>query len=192
MGNEQPPLTPTRMANTSTVGTDGLERGDLIVFYNSVFIPRLQEFAKKFQKQTSLPPLSPLPVLRANPASPCRKVSENHSLYIRALKPNATNIQYTSPMKPLSYSFSSSPARDLDAINEMVRKEGSRKAGKRLLVDEPDDDDNECGVLPADVVGSGLPRKLLITEGSAVPTRGSDKMIEFLIGGERSSIVKIL
>jgi Retinoblastoma-associated protein B domain len=31
----QPPPTPTRMANRSTVGDDGSERGDLICFYNT-------------------------------------------------------------------------------------------------------------------------------------------------------------
>ena len=31
----QPPPTPTKMANTSTIGNDGVERGDLIKFYNS-------------------------------------------------------------------------------------------------------------------------------------------------------------
>ena len=116
----RPPPTPTKMANTSTIGNDGVERGDLIKFYNSggylftliyanwkflcwyktsrrkkdifgcqqylilVFMESVQEYAMKFRRQSSLPPLSPLPVLRANPASsPCRKVSENHSLYIR-------------------------------------------------------------------------------------------------------------
>ena len=31
----RPPPTPTKMANTSTIGNDGVERGDLIKFYNS-------------------------------------------------------------------------------------------------------------------------------------------------------------
>ena len=34
----KPPPTPTRMANSSTVGADGLERGDLIMFYNTGMI----------------------------------------------------------------------------------------------------------------------------------------------------------
>ena len=42
-----------------------------------------------------------------------------------------------SPIKTLSYSFSRSPAKDLAAINEMMRSQGSiRKVGKRLLQDE--------------------------------------------------------
>jgi len=169
------PPTPTRMANTSTVGTDGVERGDLIKFYNTVYMEKMQEFALKFRRQASLPPLSPLPVLRANPASPCRKVSESHSLYIRALKPNSTNKQFTSPMKPLSYSFSSSPAKDLDAINAMVRAEGGRKVGKRLLVDDGDDGEDEGE------------HKLLITDPTQ-PRGGANRMVEFLIG-ERSEAI---
>ena len=35
------PPTPTRMANTSTVGTDGVERGDLIKFYNTGYLLRI-------------------------------------------------------------------------------------------------------------------------------------------------------
>ena len=55
---------------------------------------KMQEFALKFRRQASLPPLSPLPVLRANPASPCRKVSESHSLYIRYLKETPTQRKF--------------------------------------------------------------------------------------------------
>jgi len=170
--SKQPPPTPTRMANTSTVGRDGVERGDLIKFYNSVYMERMQEYALRFRKSSSQPPLSPLPVLRANPASPCRKVSENHSLYIRTLKPNVANIQYTSPRKPLSYSFSSSPAKDLAAINEMVRSEGARKVGKRLLVDEEEGEDR------------GPAAKLLLP---SQPPTSNNRMLEILLG-ERSSV----
>ncbi len=68
----------------------------------------MHEFAMLFRKMASLPPLSPLPQLRASAASPCRKVSENHSVFTRPLKPNSTNIQFTSP---LSYSFNKSPRK---------------------------------------------------------------------------------
>jgi len=137
------PPTPGRMAASSTVGQDGEERGDLIMFYNNVFLSLVQEFALRFSVKKSgvesnLPPLSPLPQLRANPSSPCRKVSDSHSVFIRPLKPmNAMHISQ-SPNKPLSYSFSRSPAKDLAAINEMMRNhnQGSRRVGKRLLMDD--------------------------------------------------------
>jgi len=130
------------MAASSTVGLDGEERGDLIKFYNTVYLSLVQEFALRFSvkksgAESNLPPLSPLPQLRANPSSPCRKVSDSHSVFIRPLKPTNMVQLSQSPIKTLSYSFSRSPAKDLAAINEMMRSQGSiRKVGKRLLQDE--------------------------------------------------------
>lgn len=138
----QTPPTPTKLAGASTI-LDGEERGDLIKFYNQVFMVRLQEFSLKFKRsrQTEAPPLSPLPKLRAHPQSPCRRVSENHPVYIRPLKATPNDmVTYNphSPHKPLSYSFSRSPAKDLAAINALMRTEVERKSrvGKRLLADE--------------------------------------------------------
>ena len=73
------------MAASSTVGQDGEERGDLIMFYNTVYLPLVQEFAVRFSVKKSglennLPPLSPLPQFSANPSSPSRKVSDSHSV----------------------------------------------------------------------------------------------------------------
>ena len=116
------------MAATSTV-IDGEERGDLINFYNNVFLTKLQAFSKKFvvrsaqgsnsqsgsggQAGQQQPPLSPLPQLRAHPSSPCKKVSDNHSVFIRNLKSGQETVTYNphSPHKPLTYSFSRSPAK---------------------------------------------------------------------------------
>ena len=120
--SNNPPPTPGKMAGVSTVGEDGEERGDLIKFYNAVFLPLVQDYALRFKKSSSvggggaMPPLSPLPQLRANPSSPCRKVSESHSVFVRPLKPtNGTpfglQALHHSPVKPLSYSFSRSPAK---------------------------------------------------------------------------------
>jgi hypothetical protein len=69
----------------------------------------MQEFAMRFRRQGSLPPLSPLPQLRATAASPCRKVSDSHSVFTRPLKPSSTNVQFAS--SPLSYSFNKSPRK---------------------------------------------------------------------------------
>ncbi len=142
---QHPPPTPTRLAATSTVHIDGEERGDLIKFYNMVFRKKLQEFVLKFSAKSSqqgrAPPLSPLPKLRSHPQSPRRKVSENHSVYIRPLKTSADEVvSYNpgSPHKPLQYSFSRSPAKNLDAINQLMRTEGERRSAisKRLLADD--------------------------------------------------------
>lgn len=81
---KSPPPTPTRPAATSTV-VDGEERGDLILFYNLIFMDKLQAFALRFKRSkvtTDAPPLSPLPKLRAHPQSPCRKISDLHKVRI--------------------------------------------------------------------------------------------------------------
>jgi hypothetical protein len=70
---------------------------------------KMQDYAMRFRRLASQPPLSPLPQLRASAAasSPCRKVSD--SVFTRPLRPNSTNIQFTS--SPLSYSFNKSPRK---------------------------------------------------------------------------------
>lgn len=181
----QPHPTPGKLAGISTI-SDGEERGDLIKFYNTVFMEKIQEFALKFSAKKrvgELPPLSPLPQLRANPSSPCRQVSQSHSVFIRPLKPSSVNsgTQYhKSPHKPLSYSFSRSPAKDLAAINEMMRGESCRRhegglggLGKRRLD------------LPEEI----QPKKVLITtsgisgiqELQAQPPK-TQKMVELILG----------
>ena len=112
------PPTPGKLAASSTVGQDGEERGDLIMFFNSVFLKLagVEDYALKFStKKTGAvqPPLSPLPQLRANPASPCRKVSDMHNVFIKPLKPVDRSGLFLSqsPVKTLSYSFSKSPAK---------------------------------------------------------------------------------
>jgi len=144
------PPTPGRMANSSTVDSRGEERGDLIKFYNTVYRPLVQEFALRFKRggeASDQPPLSPLPQLRAGrQASPCRKVSESHSVFIRPLKPQPSLFN-NSPAKPLSYSFSRSPAKDLAAINEMMKEAGRgvNRVPKRLLVEEePEEEANQA------------------------------------------------
>merc|ERR550534_679300 len=186
ISQSNPPPTPGRCAASSTVGEDREERGDLIKFYNAVFLPLVQEYALRFKKSSgssqpgpNMPPLSPLPQLRANPSSPRRKVSESHSVFTRPLKPNNGLLQqglHVSPVKPLSYSFSRSPAKNLAAINEMVRNEGMRRAEvadararvpKRLLVDEEGEEEVAGG-------------KVVVLEGSQAPRQ--QQMVNMLLG----------
>ena len=112
---EAAPPTPSRLAVSSTVGTDGVERGDLIKFFNTVFLelPGMKEFVNKFSsKREDGPPLSPVPnKFRANTASPCRKVSEDYNLYIKPLKPSEAEKLRESPVKKQLYSFGKSPAK---------------------------------------------------------------------------------
>jgi hypothetical protein len=114
------------------------ERGDLIKFYNDIFIPKMQEHARRFaprsQDQEAVP-LSPLPQTKMIPISPCRKMSNNHSIFLRPLRGPKT----PSPMKNLKYNFARSPTAALNAINAMVQiAPDSKKSAKRILV--PDEE----------------------------------------------------
>lgn len=140
--NSQPP-TPTRLTGTGTHFEFEETRSDIVTFYNKVFVPVLENFAKKFSHLAvsgESPPLSPLPRLNSvNPMSPFRRVSDKHSVFISPLKnPNFP----PSPSRPLSYSLGRSPAKDLRAINNMVRM-GEKKVGKRILEDLQDEGENE-------------------------------------------------
>ncbi|XP_048483799.1 retinoblastoma-like protein 1 [Plutella xylostella] len=103
----------------SESGESSPERGDLIKFYNKVYVQRMQSFALKFSgKNKDGTPLSPLPAGRGAHYSPGsgQRVSERHQLYV---KPLTT----TPPATHLTYRFSRSPAKDLHAINTMVCSE---------------------------------------------------------------------
>ncbi|CAH1779421.1 unnamed protein product [Owenia fusiformis] len=140
--NSQPP-TPTRLAGTGS-SFEFEERGDLIKFYNTIFVKRVRSYAVKFttgkEEKNDAPMLSPLPLHRTQPTSP-RRVSNNHSLYI---SPHKTSGEPQTPTSRLLWCFNKSPAKDLKAINNMLRL-GERKitAGKRLhLRDEDSSSDN--------------------------------------------------
>ncbi|XP_067002390.2 retinoblastoma-like protein 1 [Anabrus simplex] len=133
------PPTPTHLAGTST-SFEFEERGDLIKFYNTVYVKEVQGFAVKFspRNQSENLTLSPLPLGKNRPLSPCRRISEKHPVFIRALEHKGIP---TSPTQPLSYCFSRSPAKDLRAINNMIQID-AKKIGKRLLVDDIPDSDS--------------------------------------------------
>jgi hypothetical protein len=123
------PPTPTRMAgagNTFQLEDRGEDRGDLIMFYNSIFVVKMKNFASKFSPESNdvdRPLLSPLPVRRFNSATSPRKVSHHHSVYVSPHKPStsASAAHNMTPQTRLLYCFNRSPARDLRAINNMLR-----------------------------------------------------------------------
>ncbi|XP_041792890.1 retinoblastoma-like protein 2 isoform X2 [Chelmon rostratus] len=105
------------------------ERGNLIYFYNQVYTPKMQHFAKQFAPTSGgdTPPLSPYPrQWRASPRR--RKLSSSHSIYI---SPYSTEI--TPPRTPgLCYYFNSSPSERLREINNMIRT--GRSVSRRCCV----------------------------------------------------------
>uniref|UniRef100_A0A3B5L5S3 Retinoblastoma-like protein 1 n=1 Tax=Xiphophorus couchianus TaxID=32473 RepID=A0A3B5L5S3_9TELE len=79
------------------------ERGDLIQFYNMVFVLKMKSFAMRY---ADAPPLSPFPSVRAQPLSP-RRVSQRHSLYVSPHKNSAGSLTPNS----FTYRINSSPSK---------------------------------------------------------------------------------
>lgn len=108
------------------------ERGDLIQFYNQIYVPQVKNTMVIFATQPdSALSLSPLPRMNTNPISPWRRVSQQHSVYVSPLKSNSLPA---SPGRQLSYNFHRSPAKDLQTINNMINRQ--RAACKRILQDD--------------------------------------------------------
>ncbi|XP_059185663.1 retinoblastoma-like protein 1 [Centropristis striata] len=96
------------------------ERGDLIQFYNNVFVLKLKNFALRYaihDNRADAPPLSPFPSFRAQPLSP-RRVSQRHSLYVSPHKNSAGCLTPNS----YTYRINSSPSKELSDINRMIRQ----------------------------------------------------------------------
>ncbi|OWF55242.1 retinoblastoma-like protein 1 isoform X1 [Mizuhopecten yessoensis] len=145
------PPTPTRLLSTGPGFDLGEERGDLIMFYNMVYVGSMKKFAMKFSSQShseDCPPLSPLPMSKVHPSSP-RRVSGNHCVYISPHK-----LTNSLPSERMLYCFQRSPAKDLRAINRMIKMKEKNTSflGKRILnVDK----DNE-GPSPAKQMYQGI------------------------------------
>jgi hypothetical protein len=140
----QPP-TPTRLAGTGSQFDFGEERGDLIMFYNQVYVPEMKNYIMKFQTEMNAPVLSPMPRSVQNPQSPCRRISAQHKLFISPMK---APIFPPSPKRPMVYNFLRSPAKELRAINQMMRRSdvgnGAEKkpVSKRILQDDTNEAEN--------------------------------------------------
>ncbi|XP_002737957.3 retinoblastoma-like protein 2 [Saccoglossus kowalevskii] len=156
--NSAPP-TPTRLAGTGSCFDDE-DRGDLIKFYNSIFVRKIQLFAMRFSAQNGAaeggleaPPLSPLPLVKSHPVSP-RRVSSQHQVYISPRK-NSTPL---SPSSRMMYCFNRSPSKNLRDINNMI-KSGERPIGKRALLQD-DSSDSPSKRHCAENTGINLLRRL--------------------------------
>ncbi|XP_067904818.1 retinoblastoma-like protein 1 isoform X2 [Heterodontus francisci] len=132
-----PPVSPTRLSKCPAVVEE--ERGDLIKFYNSVYVNRIKEFALKYSNVklecgVEAPPLSPFPNVKPHPVSP-RRISQRHAVYISPHK-NGTSL---TPRTAMMYRFNRSPSKNLRDINCMI-KQGERLSRKRAFTMESDNE----------------------------------------------------
>ncbi|KAM9218894.1 retinoblastoma-like protein 1 [Leptosomus discolor] len=121
--------------NSSESGTE--ERGDLIKFYNAVYVERVKSFALKYDITNQdhvmeAPPLSPFPNIKQQPVSP-RRISQQHSVYVSPHKNGAC----LTPQTALLYKFSGSPSKSLKDINNMI-KQGEHRSKKRAITIDSD------------------------------------------------------
>ncbi|XP_039893376.1 retinoblastoma-like protein 2 isoform X1 [Simochromis diagramma] len=137
------PSTPTNTSNktsctsTTNAGEEEQERGDLIHFYNNVYIKQMTPFALKYSPNSlsagvETPPLCPYPSVRTG--SPRRMLlSSKHSIYISPHKAGSTPSLMT-PREKIHYYICSSPPNRLQEINSMIRtgETPTRKRGMAL------------------------------------------------------------
>uniref|UniRef100_A0A8C9S9X3 RB transcriptional corepressor like 2 n=1 Tax=Scleropages formosus TaxID=113540 RepID=A0A8C9S9X3_SCLFO len=126
------PGTPPRHAS-DPAGPQEEERGDLISFYNNVYIKQMRDFALRFSggSQIDGPPLSPYPSLRTG--SPRRVLlSHKHSIYISPHK----NGNPLSPRDKIFYYICASPSKRLREINSMIRTGESPTKKRSMTLDD--------------------------------------------------------
>ncbi|KAM8996687.1 retinoblastoma-like protein 1 isoform 2-T2 [Ara ararauna] len=121
--------------SSSESGTE--ERGDLIKFYNAVYVERVKSFALKYDITNQdhvmeAPPLSPFPSIRQQTVSP-RRISQQHAVYVSPHKNGAC----LTPRSALLYKFSGSPSKSLKDINNMI-KQGEHRSKKRAITIDSD------------------------------------------------------
>ncbi|XP_041794484.1 retinoblastoma-like protein 2 isoform X2 [Chelmon rostratus] len=124
---------PSSSSSTACEGEE--ERGDLIHFYNSVYIKQMRHFALRYSASSpsagvESPPLCPYPTLRTG--SPRRMLlSSKHSIYISPHKTGSAPTA-TTPRDKIYYYICSSPPNRLQEINSMIRT-GETPTRKRSM-----------------------------------------------------------
>ncbi|KAK2497364.1 hypothetical protein MC885_011584 [Smutsia gigantea] len=126
------PPTPTHLTGANS-DMEEEERGDLIQFYNNIYIKQIKTFAMKYSQAngTDAPPLSPYPFIRTG--SPRRiQLSQNHPVYISPHK----NETVLSPRDKIFYYFSNSPSKRLREINSMIRTGETPTKKRGILLED--------------------------------------------------------
>ncbi|KAM8945912.1 retinoblastoma-like protein 2 [Pelodytes ibericus] len=127
--NSAPP-TPPHVAGVNWDMEEN-QRGDLVQFYNSIYIEKIQSFAKRYSNANlnEATPLSPYPSMRI--LSPRRvQFSQSYQIYISPHNEDAINAGAHDKM---CYYIDVSPAKKLQDINNMVRT-GETPTKKRGFV----------------------------------------------------------
>ncbi|GLD61780.1 retinoblastoma-like protein 2, partial [Lates japonicus] len=130
-----PTNTSTKNASSSAAGDAEEERGDLIHFYNNVYIKQMRLFALRYSPSSpsagvESPSLCPYPTLRIG--SPRRMLlSSKHSIYISPHKTGSAPSP-TTPRDKIYYYICSSPPNRLQEINSMIRT-GETPTRKRSM-----------------------------------------------------------
>lgn len=153
------PSEPSSSSPSSSSPSSGstAERGDLIHFYNQVYVRHMRHFALRYSARApattvETPPLCPYPSLRTG--SPHRMLlSSKHSIYI---SPHRTGSASSPPPRDrICYYIHSSPPNRLQEINNMIRT-GETPSRKRSMA--LDDGASPKRVCPDN--GSALLRRL--------------------------------
>ncbi|KAM6937382.1 retinoblastoma-like protein 2 [Xenentodon cancila] len=135
------PSTPTNTSSriSSVVGEGEEERGDLILFYNNVYVKQMRLFALRYSPSSPTagvepPPLCPYPTLRTG--SPRRMLlSSKHSIYISPHK-TGSSPSPTPPRERIYYYICSSPSNRLQEINSMIRTGETPTRKRSIPLDE--------------------------------------------------------
>uniref|UniRef100_A0A8D2Q528 Retinoblastoma-like protein 1 n=1 Tax=Varanus komodoensis TaxID=61221 RepID=A0A8D2Q528_VARKO len=110
------------------------ERGDLIKFYNTIYLGRVKSFALKYDasnhNHVEVLPLSPFPSIKQQPVSP-RRISQQHHVYVSPHKNGAC----LTPKTALLYKFNGSPSKSLKEINNMIKQGGQRPKKRAISID---------------------------------------------------------
>ncbi|KAM9352525.1 retinoblastoma-like protein 2 [Symphorus nematophorus] len=133
------PSSSSSSSSSSTVGEGEEERGDLIHFYNNVYIKQMRHFALRYSTSSpsagvESPPLCPYPTLRTG--SPRRMLlSSKHSIYISPHKTGSAPTP-TTPRDKIYYYICSSPPNRLQEINSMIRTGETPTRKRSMALDE--------------------------------------------------------
>jgi len=118
------------------------EKGDIITFYNSIYIPIMETYLLQFQqnaeKENSMEN-EPEKVQKSHQVSPS-PISTKHNLYLSPMK---HSLRSTTPNPKFLFSFGESPAKGLQQINQTINSPKPRmkaKPQRRLFNDQNSED----------------------------------------------------